>query len=1069
MRASLLLAAVLVSLSAAGSVQAQRRTGSVRPADPAHTGTIAPAYDPALLQALEWRSIGPYRGGRVTAVTGVEGQPRLFYMGATGGGVWRTTDAGASWQSLADSSFGTGSVGAIAVAPSDPNVIVVGMGEAPIRGNVSHGDGVYRSTDAGRTWRHLGLEATSQISRVRVHPKDPDVLYVAAQGRVFGPSEERGIYRSRDGGRTWSRILFVDTRTGASDLAMDPTNPRILYAGFWQVVRRPWTFESGGPGSSLWKSTDGGDTWTQLTGQEGNGLPKGVLGKICVTVSPAKSDRVWAMVEAEEGGLFRSDDAGRSWQRVNDERKLRQRAWYYSRLTADPADPDMVYVLNVGLHRSKDGGRTFSGVSTGHSDHHDLWIAPEDPQRMIVGDDGGAEVSLDRGATWSTLYNQPTAQFYRVAADDQFPYRLYGGQQDNSTVSIPSRTTGYGIEREDWYSVGGCESGWVAAHPKDLKIVFAGCYLGYLSRIDLRTQQQREVTVYPDNAIGHGAEGMKHRFQWNFPIVFSKHDSTALYAAGNRLFRSTDDGQSWTAVSPDLTRNDPTKLGPSGGPITKDNTSVEYYCTIFALSESPKQAGVWWAGSDDGRIHVTRDGCATWTDVTPKGLPEWSQINAIDASPHDAGTAYVSVVRYKLDDFAPYIYVTRDYGRSWNRITAGLPTNSFVRVVREDPVREGLLFAGTETGVWVSFDRGQRWQSLQRNLPTVPVTDLLVKGDDVCIATQGRSFWILDDITPLRQLTPEVAKREVHLFTPTTAIRTAGASVPREDAGTNPPAGALLRWSLASMPPDSVPVTLEVLDSENRVVRAWDRKGEVPADTSETTRSGAKVPARAGLNAFAWNLRERAAFRLDGTVLWNGAPDAPTAVPGRYTVRLTVGGKAQSQPLTVVKDPRLDTSEADFREQHALLVRIRDQFTRTHDAVASIRALRKDLDATIERAKRAGRAGALEDSAKAIAKRLTEVEEALHQTKSKSGQDPLNYPIRLDDKLAGLSGAVASADARPTAQAVDVHGDLSARIEAQLARYRKLLDDDVARFNRMVSEAQVPAVVPATAKVLPPR
>ncbi len=1068
MRHRLLLFVLVMLLSPHDAALAQR-PAATRAAAPAHTGTIAPAYDPALLSALQWRSIGPFRGGRVTAVAGVPGEPRLFYMGATGGGVWRTMDDGASWQSLADSSFGTGSVGAIAVAASDANVIVVGMGETPIRGNVSHGDGVYGSTDAGRTWRHLGLERTSQISRVRIHPKDPDVIYVASQGRVFGPNEERGIYRSRDGGRTWSRILFVDAKTGASDLAMDPTNPRILYAGFWQVVRKPWTFESGGPGSSLWKSTDGGDTWTKLTGQEGNGLPKGMLGKICVTVSPAKPDRVWAMVEAEEGGLFRSDDAGRSWQRVNEERKLRQRAWYYNRLTADPVDPDRLYVLNVSLHRSKDGGRTFEGVSVGHGDTHDLWIAPEDPQRMVLGDDGGAEVTLDGGRNWSTLGNQPTAQFYRVAADDQFPYRLYGGQQDNSTVSIPSRTTGFGIERQDWFAVGGCESGWVAPHPKDPQIVFAGCYLGYLSRIDLRTQQQREVTVYPDIALGHGVEGMKHRFQWNFPIVFSKHDPSALYAAGNRLFRSTDDGQSWTAVSPDLTRNDPSKLGASGGPITKDNTSVEYYCTIFSLSESPKQAGLWWAGSDDGRVHVTRDGCATWTDVTPSGLPEWSQINSVDASPHEPGTAFITAVRYKLDDFAPYVYVTRDYGKSWNRITSGLPANSFVRVVREDPVRKGLLYAGSETGAWVSFDAGQRWQSLQRNLPTVPITDLLVKGDDVCISTQGRSFWILDDVTPLRQLTPDVAKSQAHLFAPATAVRFASASVTRTDAGTNPAPGAVIRWTLKTAPADSIPVTLEILDSQNRVVRAWDRKGEVFADTTDKTRTGDKVPARVGANSFVWNLRERAAFRLEGTVLWAGTPDAPTAVPGRYTARLQVGERELLQPIAVIKDPRLETSDEDFRSQHALLVTIRDQFTRAHDAVASIRALRRDLDATIERAKRADKTGALEDSAKAIGKRLTAVEEALHQTKSKSNQDPLNFPVRLDDKLATLASTVGSADARPTAQSLDVHADLSAKIEAQLATYRRLLDEDVARFNRMVSEAQVPAVVPAKPKVLPSR
>uniref|UniRef100_A0A832I2W2 Glycosyl hydrolase n=1 Tax=Eiseniibacteriota bacterium TaxID=2212470 RepID=A0A832I2W2_UNCEI len=1010
---------------------------------------------------MRWRLVGPFRGGRVTAVTGVPGSPRLYYMGATGGGVWRTTDAGASWQAISDSTFGTGSVGAIAVAPSDPNVMYVGMGELPIRGNVSHGDGVYRSTDAGRTWSHLGLAGTSQIARVRVHPNDPDLVYVAALGRVFGPNAERGVFRSKDGGRTWERVLHVDERTGASDLVMDPTNPRILYAGFWQVHRRPWTLESGGPGSSLWKSVDGGDTWTRLTQRAGNGLPQGVLGKICVAVSPARPQRVWAMVEAEDGGLFRSDDAGESWTRVNEDRSLRQRAWYFSRLVADPKDAEKVWVLNVRLHLSRDGGRTFQTVATPHPDHHDHWIDPADPERMISGNDGGACVSEDGGRTWSSLDNQPTAQFYRVAVDRQFPYRIYGAQQDNSTVSIPHRTTGWGIERTDWWDVGGGESGWIAPKWDEPDVVYAGSYGGYLTRFDRRTQQRRDINVYPDNPMGHGAEGMRYRFQWNFPVLVSRHDASVLYAAGNMLFRSLNEGQSWEAISPDLTRNDPTKLGPSGGPITKDNTSVEYYCTIFALAESPLRKGVLWAGTDDGRIHVTEDGGGAWRDVTPRGLPEWSQVNALEASPHDPGTAYAAVVRYKLDDFRPYVYATRDYGRTWTRLVNGLPPDAFVRVVREDPARKGLLYAGTETGVFVSFDGGARWQGLQLNLPVTPVTDLVVAGDDLVAATQGRAFWCLDDLGPLRQLAADPRADAVRLYTPDTAVRLGGAGVPRNDAGRNPPAGALVRWWLRDAPPDSATVRLEFLDAAGAVVRAFDRRGEVPRDTAERrVERGPRVPAAAGGNQFVWDLRGEGATRFEGLVFWGGVLDGPIAVPGRYRVRLTVGSAVREAAFDVVKDPRLATTDEDFRLQHDLHRKIRDKLSETNDAVAAIRDAREQMDVVVARARRAGRDAVVADSARALKARLTAIEETLHQTRTRSPQDPLNYPIRLNNKLSLLGETVESADARPTDQALAVWADLSAKVDAELAKLRRVLTEDVAAFNRLVREREVPAVAP---------
>ncbi|MCM2258425.1 MAG: glycosyl hydrolase, partial [Vicinamibacteria bacterium] len=766
-------------------------SGEAKPA--AQPPRSAPAFDKTAMQALTWRSIGPYRGGRAVAAAGVESQPNTFYFGGTGGGVFKTTNGGVDWKPVTDGQIGTGSVGAIAVAESDPNVVYVGMGEACLRGNLSHGDGVYKSVDAGQTWVKVGLEETRHVGAVVVHPTNPDLVYVAAVGHAFGPNPQRGVFRSRDGGRTWDRIHFVDENTGAVALAMDPTNPRVLFAGMYQVRRTPWSFDSGGPGSGLWKSVDGGDTWKKL---EGHGLPKGVWGRVDVSVSGADPNRVYAMVEAEEGGVFRSNDGGKTWTRTNDERKLRQRAWYYTHVYADPQNADVVYVLNVQFFRSQDGGKTFQVLRTPHGDNHDLWIAKGDPKRMISADDGGAHVSHDGGATWSRQDNQATAQFYHVIADDRFPYWIYGAQQDNSTVAIASRTSGFGIDVSDWHAVGGCESGYIAPKPGDPNIVYAGCYGGQITRYDHRTKQERDVTVYPENPMGWGAEGMKYRFQWTFPIVVSPHDAATVYAAGNRVFRTRDEGSSWEPISPDLTRNDAAKLGPSGGPITKDNTSVEYYGTVFAFAESKLEKGLLWAGSDDGLVHVSRDAGATWTNVTPKELPEWSLISQVDPSPHAAGTMFLAANRYKHADDRPFVYVTTDYGVTWKKITSGLPANAFVRVVRQDPVNPALLFAGTELGLFVSTDGGGAWQPLQQNLPVVPITDLIVKDDDVVVATQGRSFWVLDDIAPLRQMSKPTVETAAHLFEPSVAHRFFGLAFPVPNRGQNPPNGALFYYSL---------------------------------------------------------------------------------------------------------------------------------------------------------------------------------------------------------------------------------------------------------------------------------
>jgi len=1054
-RHSIRCALVLVSLAGVSSEAAEKAK------KPQTAAKVEAPPEAKLIEGYSWREIGPFRGGRVTAVTGVAGQPQVYYMGATGGGVFKTTNGGTSWAPMTDGQLKTGSVGAVAVAASDPNVVYAGMGESCIRGNVSHGDGVYRSSDAGKSWTHLGLRETMQIGRIRVHPRNPDLVYVAALGHTWGPNPERGVFRSKDGGKTWSKVLFVDDKTGAVDLAMDPSNPSVLYAATWQVQRTPWSLDSGGPGSALYKTTDAGDTWKKL---DGKGLPKGLWGRVAVSVSASRPERLYAVIEAEEGGVFRSDDAGATWQRTNDERNLRQRAWYYTHVYADPVEPDTVYVLNVQFVRSKDGGKTFQPIRIPHGDNHDLWIAPEDPRRMVEGNDGGATVTFDGGESWSTLDNQPTAQFYHVIADDRFPYYVYGAQQDNSTVAIASRSGEAGIGARDWYEVAGCESGYIAPKPGDPEVTYAGCYGGYIGRRDERTGQERAITVWPDNPMGWGAEGMKYRFQWTFPIVASRHDKDVLYAAGNVVFRTQNEGASWEAVSPDLTRNDKAKLGPSGGPITKDNTSIEYYGTVFALAESPRDAKVLWAGSDDGLVHVTRDGGQSWANVTPKGLAEWSRVSQIDPSPHDAGTAWLAVNRYQLDDYRPYAYVTTDYGQSWRAISAGLPADSFVRVVREDPVRRGLLFAGTETGVHVSFDSGASWQPLQRNLPVVPVSDLIVKNDDVVVATQGRSFWSLDDIAALRQSKPELAGAAVHLFPPSPAYRFGGGEG-RGAVGKNPPYGTRIRYLLKEAPKAGEELKLEILDAKGALVRSFSSKEEKKEEKDEgddDDRPGRQapkpLPAKAGLNSYSWDLRYAEASKFKGLILWAGQTAGPRVVPGRYEARLTAAGQTLSQPFEVRKDPRVEASDADLAKQQELLLKIRDELTATHDAIGRLRGVRDQAKTAAERAKGSPAEKAVQEGADALGKKLTAVEEALYQTKNRSSQDPLNFPIRLNNKLAALAGTVGSADAAPTAQAYAVFDELKAKIDAELRTLERVLAEDVPAFNRLVREQEVPAV-----------
>jgi photosystem II stability/assembly factor-like uncharacterized protein len=1042
----------------------------------AQNGTPPKAPDP--LKALQYRSIGPYRGGRSVAVAGVPSQPFVFYYGATGGGVWKTTDGGINWESVSDGSvFGTGSVGAIAVADSDPNTVYVGMGESPIRGNVSHGDGVYKSNDAGKTWKRIGLEDTRQIARIRVHPKNPDLVYVAALGHVWGPNEQRGVFRSKDGGKTWEKVLSRGNKAGAVDLILDPSNPNIIYAGFWEVYRKPWTLESGGPGGGIFKSTDGGDTWNELT--RNPGLPKGTIGTIGIAVSPANGDRVWAIVEAEDGGVFRSDNGGNTWSKVNEERRLRQRAWYYTRIYADPKNAYTVYVLNTGFYRSNDGGRTYTGIGVPHGDNHDLWIAPDDPNRMIESNDGGASVSYNGGRSWSEQ-DQPTAQFYRVALDNDFPYNVYGAQQDNSTVRIASRTTEGGIGPSDWYDVGGGESGWIAPSPKDSNIVFAGSYGGLTTRFDKRTGQLRDVNPYPNNPMGAGADVLKYRFQWNFPLLFSPHDPNRLYLAANVLFMSMDEGSSWQIISPDLTRNDKSKQASSGGPITKDNTSIEYYDTIFTVIESPVQAGTIWAGSDDGLVHVTRDGGKNWVNVTPPAsmMPEWIQINSIDASPHDAGTAYVAATMYKFDDNKPYLYRTTDYGKTWKKITNGIPDTAFTRVIREDPNKRGLLYAGTETGMYVSFDNGDHWQSFQLNLPIVPITDLAIqkREKELVVATQGRSFWILDDLPLLHQMMDNgglSAAGQTRLYEPKESYRMPGFGFPigpTTTLGQNPANGVVVYYSLKAKPTSDV--DLEFLDSAGKSIRKFtakaNQKGEgaaapAPQPGGEGFFGGGggapPVPTDVGLNRFVWDTRYPDAVRFPGMILWAGETRGPKLAPGKYQVKLTVDGKSYTQPFEIKSDPRVTTTAADYAKQLELNLKIRDKLTETHNAIIQIRDVRKQVEDLLKRLAGQPNFKVINDAGTALNKNLTAIEEALYQTKNQSSQDPLNFPIRLNNKLAALGGVVASAESAPTAQSYGVYDEVVGQIDAQLQKFAQLMRTDVPAFNQLVKDQNIPAVV----------
>lgn len=1008
--------------------------------------------NPSLYSGLEWRSIGPFRGGRSTAVAGSQSRPDEYYFGATGGGVWKTTNAGVDWKNVSDGFFGTGSVGAIAVSDSDPDIVFVGMGETQIRGNISHGDGVYKSTDGGKRWHSVGLNDTQFIARIRIHPVNPDIVYVAALGHVYGPNKERGVFKSSDGGKTWQKVLFVSDRAGAVDLSMVPSNPDIIYATTWEAWRTPYSLNSGGPGSKIFKTGNGGESWTDIT--RNSGLPGGTTGKIGIAVSPVGPDRVWAIIEAEDGGIFRSDDAGTTWKLLNDDRRFRQRAWYYTRIYADTKDLNTVYVLNTGFYKSTDGGETYSTINVPHGDNHDLWLNPDDPLKMINSNDGGANVSFDGGRSW-TEQDIATAQFYHVTTDNHFPYRIYGAQQDNSTVRIASRTGGSGIGFDDWESTAGGESGYIAAKPDDPEIVYGGSYGGYLVRLDHRTGMSRNVNAWPDNPMGHGAADSRLRFQWTFPILFSPHDPDLLYTCSQYLLKSTNGGETWKKISPDLTRNDPATLGPSGGPITKDNTSVEYYATIFTVAESPIIPGLIWTGSDDGLVHITHDGGASWKKITPAGMPEWGLCSMIEASPHDAGTAYLALDNHENDDFTPHIYRTHDYGNTWREITDGIPNTTFVRVVREDPKRDGLLYAGTEMGVFVSFDSGDSWHSLQLNLPLVPIHDLVVKEDDIIVATHGRSFWILDDITPLQQMDRVPQDKDAFLFQPRDAYRIRWGDNGRRGSSTgeNPMSGVILSYYLSQ---DADQVRFDFIDLEGKVLLTM---------TSEESRQGRTLPVKAGMHRFSAFLQYPSFRGFEGMILWAASPIPITAPPGLYRVNMTVEFRSGRRVRTVeqstsfrwLADPRSGSSNADLQAQFDLAMRISDRTNDANDAVYMIRDIKKRVDEAIEASNNdlnLTRAG------EALKRRLSGPEGEIYEVRNRSRQDPLNFPIKLNNKIAALLGVVLTGDYRPTDQAYEVFADLSAQLQVQLDELRMIIDTDLADFNRSLGILNLDPIIP---------
>jgi len=1002
-----------------------------------------------------FRLIGPFRGGRADAVVGSYKDKSTFYFGATGGGVWKTTDAGANWKNISDKFFG-GTIGSIAIAPSDESVIYAGEGENTLRGNVSEGlDGIWKSTDGGRTWKNMGLKECRHIVRIVIDPQNPNTVWVAAMGHLFGPNSERGVFKSIDGGRTWKKVLFVNEDTGCSELVMESGNPLVLYAGMWHVRRTPYSMESGGIGSGLYKSTDGGETWKNLTNKKG--LPLGTWGVVGVAVAPSNSEKVYALIENAKGGLFMSEDGGETWVQTSNDNNIRQRAWYYSRVFVDPKNEDLVYCPNVEFMRSQDGGKTFKSVpTTPHGDHHDLWIDPSDWKRMIVADDGGAQISFDAAGSWSTLSNQPTAQIYRVTTDNAFPYRILGPQQDNSSFRIRSRTFNpEGITEADWEPTAGAESGYIVADPLNPDVVYGGNYGGYVYRLDHKTGENRAINVWPDNPMGSGADVLKYRFQWNFPIFFSPNNPKRLYVAGNHLFVTENEGQSWEMISPDLTTNDKSKQGPSGGPITKDNTSVEYYCTIFYAAESALEKDLLWTGSDDGLVYISQDAGKNWKNVTPTAAGKWMMWNCIETDPFKKGTAYIVGTKYKSDDYTPYIYKTEDYGATWSLITTGIAPMHFARTLRADHKRPGLLYAGTEYGLYISYDGGAHWKKFQLNLPEVPVTDLTIKNNDLIVATQGRAFYVLDDLSMIQQKGEGLPDKNLFVFNVNDAYRTEGAGGRRgrnrkvmvHNAGENPPNGVVFNYYLKN-PSDSAAVSITLFDKQNKPIKTFSKKAKEEAD---------KLDFNKGLNQFVWDMLYPPGEKSEGMILWNGGVGAIKVAPGNYKARFKFEKDSVDVPFTIKSNPNFILSESDYDSKVAFLLQIRDKFNEVQKGIKNIRSLRTQIqDFTGKLDKKSNKD--ILATADTVQKNLTQIEEALYQTKSKSGQDVLNFPIRLNDKLAGLYGVASSGENVPSKQERETYSDLGGQCDIQLNRLKKVMNEDIPRLNKMILSRQVPVI-----------
>ena len=1003
-------------------------------------------FKPELFPGIAWRNIGPERGGRSLSCTGSPGRPNEYYFGATGGGLWKSTDSGGSWFPVTDGKISSSSIGAVAVAETNPDIIYIGGGETQLRGSITQGDGVYKSTDGGETWRYLGLPEAQAISRIRVHPTNPDIVYVGVLGHVYGDNEERGIYRSTDGGNNWEKVLYKSDKAGAADLIIDRTNPRVLYASLWQVYRKAWQMWGGGPDSGLYKSENGGDTWVELTGNPG--MPEAPIGKIGVTVSPVDADRVWAVVEANEGGVFRSDDGGATWRRTNDERKLRQRAFYYSRIYADPQDRDTVYALNTGFYKSVDGGVTFDIViRPPHGDNHDLWIDPNNPRRMCNSNDGGGNVSVNGGETW-TEQDYVTTQLYHVNVTNDVPYHVCGAQQDNSTICIPSdgwdNMLARGANHGWMYAAGGGESGYITQHPTKLDVFYAGSQGALLTRYNRASGQIRDIQVYPRFFSGEPASALPERWQWTFPIVFSPLDENILYTSSQHVWKTTNDGQSWEKISPDLTYADPETLGETGGIITMDMNGPEIYATVFALAPSHDDIDTIWAGSDDGKIHITRNGGGNWDDITPADLPKFSRVSILDESKHTPGTLYVAANRYQVDDREPYVFRTTDYGKTWTKIIDGIKTGHFARSVREDLVNPNLLFLGTEHGAYVSFDKGDHWQSLQINLPDTPIRDLVVKDADVVLGTHGRGFWILDDIEPLRQLSEAVYTKSLTVFPPDEpAIR--GLS------------NAAIQYFLSEQ---ADKVVIEILDAQGTVVDTFE--GTEPShdkeeDFSFFRRPSSTVPTTAsGLNRFEWNQRYQGAKTFEGMIIWSGSPEVgPKAPPGRYQARVTANEISETVDFEIVMDPRLEgVTQADLVEQFELATKIKDKTTDANDAVIDIRDVRDQLEERLE----ASANPELQTTGRSLIDQITEIEEALYQVKNQSNQDPLNFPIRLNNRLASLRRSVETGDAKPTAGAYQVFEELSQELAGHLSRLETLMNQELDAINQKLSSESLETI-----------